>query len=835
MIWSPDIDRLRRSSWSPATWRWPRSAAAAGPGGGARDLGWWIVVVNQLGSVLFMVAAVASFVRPRRRPARGRDRQLGHPDRRPLLRHRRRDAGVRAPRSRPERMPRRWPAKASERAADRAGAAGDLAAAAAAALARGAARQRLGGRGRRRHRPVRHRDGRQGPAAPARPGAGPGRLRGRGRAAARLHPLPHRPLRARRADRRGAPAASSGCTRAGSTCGCSPTTPRRRSSADRGRAPERRAGRGAGALPRGARATSESGIDGAPGARPRAGPRGRGRDRPRRLAGPRDPRPRSLARRPAPARAQAADLRRPPARPHRPLLRLRPHAPTRSANSSPASTRSSRSTSTSSCPATAAPSATPRRRSPRPAARSPSCSAKCGRRWRRQERTAFEIVAEIIGPENVNTPASAWVLQIVLSCLDHLALAGEVEPVEGTDPQRWRSRSLSGDGELHDTSARWPRRPRSSSTSSPTTGATRDHAAAQGRARARGRAGAERGRRDPRAERRRAADARGSDRLRAAEPLLLQDPLRAAGARPRRHGRAEPGGGGTEVTYAVKTTPTIPLAGPVVIADPEESDPGPDRRRRERVRAPRRRCALSASSSTTSAHRSNQMLVVALARPGDRRQRRDRRLRAAEAPRRRPQPGRDRNFKPQKPPPPKQAKTVNWPVFGLNPARTRYLPVKGVKPPFANSGATPTGRCSSSRRSTSAASSTRQQQRLRLRARRRHRQSPLGTADRPPQRLLAGLLPPPPLHRQPRPRPHRQARRENRQGRSGNAPLPGRAESSPVVIDRTVYFGCENGELFAISTGQRQRPLVDPARRPDQGRAGLLRRQASTSATTAAT
>ncbi len=29
-----------------------------------RDLGWWIIAVNQLGSVLFMVSAVASFVRP---------------------------------------------------------------------------------------------------------------------------------------------------------------------------------------------------------------------------------------------------------------------------------------------------------------------------------------------------------------------------------------------------------------------------------------------------------------------------------------------------------------------------------------------------------------------------------------------------------------------------------------------------------------------------------------------------------------------------------------------------------------------------------------------------
>jgi hypothetical protein len=29
-----------------------------------RDLGWWIVAVNQIGSILFMVSAVASFVRP---------------------------------------------------------------------------------------------------------------------------------------------------------------------------------------------------------------------------------------------------------------------------------------------------------------------------------------------------------------------------------------------------------------------------------------------------------------------------------------------------------------------------------------------------------------------------------------------------------------------------------------------------------------------------------------------------------------------------------------------------------------------------------------------------
>jgi glyoxylase-like metal-dependent hydrolase (beta-lactamase superfamily II) len=54
------------------------------------------------------------------------------------------------------------------------------------------------------------------------------------------------------------------------------------------------------------------------------------------------------------------------------------------------------------------------------------------------ERTAFEVVATIVGPDNLNTPASAWVLQIVLSCLDHMAIEGEATAVEGSDPQRWR-------------------------------------------------------------------------------------------------------------------------------------------------------------------------------------------------------------------------------------------------------------------------------------------------------------------------------------------------------------------------------------------------------------
>ena len=152
------------------------------------------------------------------------------------------------------------------------------------------------------------------------------------------------------------------------------------------------------------------------------------------------------------------------------------------------------------------------------------------------EKTAFEIVAEIVGAENVNTPVSAWVLQIVLSCLDHLAILGEVAKVEGTDPQRWRlavrtTRLLS-----HSLSRAWPAslfvaRDRGAAgdgvrrayRSSAVRG---DDAAAEVGAGAGGRAGAQRGRGDPHADRGGAAAARGSDRLRAAEPLLLQAALR---------------------------------------------------------------------------------------------------------------------------------------------------------------------------------------------------------------------------------------------------------------------------------------------------------------------
>ncbi len=63
LVWSPDMvgcalflisGHLAMAGIAGHFWRiWRR-----------RDLGWWIIAVNQLGSVLFMVSAVASFVRP---------------------------------------------------------------------------------------------------------------------------------------------------------------------------------------------------------------------------------------------------------------------------------------------------------------------------------------------------------------------------------------------------------------------------------------------------------------------------------------------------------------------------------------------------------------------------------------------------------------------------------------------------------------------------------------------------------------------------------------------------------------------------------------------------
>ncbi len=57
------------------------------------------------------------------------------------------------------------------------------------------------------------------------------------------------------------------------------------------------------------------------------------------------------------------------------------------------------------------------------------------------EPTAFEIVERVVGRENLGAQTGGFVLQIILSCLDHLAAIGEIDRVPDSDPQRWRSRA----------------------------------------------------------------------------------------------------------------------------------------------------------------------------------------------------------------------------------------------------------------------------------------------------------------------------------------------------------------------------------------------------------
>ena len=209
-----------------------------------------------------------------------------------------------------------------------------LAAAAPAAVAGRPALQRVGDRGRRRDRARRHRHARAGLARPPRARARAGRLR-----------LEHvRLLVCTHAHADHCGQAHPIADRAGCELWVHPNHEHFSAYADdpeaahappasrsRARAACRRTRRTAGA--RSPPARSHPDRDLLPGARRR--------DRPRHLVGARDARPRAVARLPLPARAAAADLRRPPARPRLAVLRLRLHARTRWASSSARSTRSS--------------------------------------------------------------------------------------------------------------------------------------------------------------------------------------------------------------------------------------------------------------------------------------------------------------------------------------------------------------------------------------------------------------------------------------------------------------------------------------------------------------
>jgi outer membrane protein assembly factor BamB len=184
-------------------------------------------------------------------------------------------------------------------------------------------------------------------------------------------------------------------------------------------------------------------------------------------------------------------------------------------------------------------------------------------------------------------------------------------------------------------------------------------------------------------------------------------------------------------------------------------------------------------------------------------------------------------FKPEKPKPqPKKVRTVNWPIFGLNPARTRYLPAKGIKPPFkllwhytekpllefppiyargvlyaVNNSATAfaldanTGKVLWERRIGRLNASSPAYSRGRI--------------------YIVNLV------------PGHIVKLDAKTGRIlWKKSLPGRAESSPLVLGKTVYFGCEDGQLFALSTRNGNvrwsTPLGGPVKSAPAFRDGVL-------------
>ena len=62
----------------------------------------------------------------------------------------------------------------------------------------------------------------------------------------------------------------------------------------------------------------------------------------------------------------------------------------------------------------------------------------CATALRDGPRTAFELIGDIVGPENVTPATAAWGLQLALAYLDHLVALGELERIDGADPHRWQ-------------------------------------------------------------------------------------------------------------------------------------------------------------------------------------------------------------------------------------------------------------------------------------------------------------------------------------------------------------------------------------------------------------
>jgi len=154
----------------------------------------------------------------------------------------------------------------------------------------------------------------------------------------------------------------------------------------------------------------------------------------------------------------------------------------------------------------------------------------------------------------------------------------------------------------------------------------------------------------------------------------------------------------------------------------------------------------------------------------------------------------------QKPPP--KPKTVNWPVFGLNPARTRYLPAQGIKPPFRlrwHFSEKPllefppvyaAGKLFLVNNDGTAYALDADTGKL-IWKRDVGRLNASSPAYHKGRLYIVNLV------------PGHIVKLNAQTGKIiWKRSLPGRAESSPLVLGRTVYFGCENGYLYALSTGR---------------------------------
>ncbi|HXS47092.1 MAG TPA: PQQ-binding-like beta-propeller repeat protein [Solirubrobacterales bacterium] len=156
-------------------------------------------------------------------------------------------------------------------------------------------------------------------------------------------------------------------------------------------------------------------------------------------------------------------------------------------------------------------------------------------------------------------------------------------------------------------------------------------------------------------------------------------------------------------------------------------------------------------------------------------------------------------FQPQKPKVQKR-RTVSWPLYGYDRARSRYLPAKGVRPPFRKMWRYTDGPLLEfppviaggrlffvdNNGYAIALDADTGKQLWKRRIGRLNASSPAYSK----QRLyIVNLV------------PGHVVKLDARNGKVlWKRPLPGRAESSPVVVGRSLYFGCEDGNLYALST-----------------------------------